>query len=174
MSFILAITGPAGAGKSTVARKVARIVEKCVDIDVDYMKAFIVNGFIYDETPEGIKQWRLLGENIGIVAKNFVDAGYNVIVNGYLDESAWQNIEKFVAFTDKMLLMPHIKANIDRDMQRVGDLVMGEETILRHHDYFSTNGYYGDYIKLDTTDHTTEDTVRDILNIIAQSKPVLS
>jgi hypothetical protein len=166
MSFVIAITGPAGAGKSTTAKRVARIVERCVNIDVDHLKAFIVNGFIYDDTPEGIKQWQLLGDNIGIVAKNFVDNGYNVIVNGYLDESAWKNIDKYVTFDHKVLLMPHIKVNIDRDKERPGDFVMGEDTISRHQEYFASNKFYDDYQMLDTTNHTVEETVNSILGIV--------
>lgn len=166
MSFILAITGPAGAGKSTTAKKVARIVERCVNIDVDHMKAFIVNGFIYNDTPDGIAQWQLLGDNIGIVAKNFADNGYNVVINGYLDESAWKNIEKYVTFTHKILLLPHISANLNRDIERAGDLVMGEETVSRHQEYFASNQFYGDYQKLDTTNHTVDETVQSILDIL--------
>jgi adenylylsulfate kinase-like enzyme len=81
--FILAITGPTGSGKSTVASRLATDIPQCVNIEVDQVKHFIVNGFIY-ESPEGLAQWELLGVNIGQLAKNFHEAGYNVVINGYL------------------------------------------------------------------------------------------
>ena len=54
MSFIIAITGPTGSGKSTVAKQIAGNMQHCVNIDVDVVKHFIHNGFVYDDSPEGI------------------------------------------------------------------------------------------------------------------------
>ena len=44
--FILAITGPAGSGKSTTASRLAKDINQCVNIDADVVKHMIVNGFI--------------------------------------------------------------------------------------------------------------------------------
>ena len=40
-NFVLAITGPAGSGKSTVATRLAKQIEKCVNIDADYVKHMV-------------------------------------------------------------------------------------------------------------------------------------
>ena len=95
-SFILAITGPTGSGKSMTASKLSKEIERCVNIEVDHVKHMIVNGFIYGNVPEGVPQWQLLSTNIGMLAKNFQDAGYSVIISGYLKESSWENIQKRV------------------------------------------------------------------------------
>ena len=79
--FVVAIAGPAGAGKSTVAKILSKRIDKCVNIQVDQLKHFIVNGFVYGRSAEGFKQWGLLGDNIGYVAQNFHKSGYNVIIN---------------------------------------------------------------------------------------------
>jgi len=71
MNLVLAITGPAGSGKSTVAKIIANDINLCVNIDADYVKHFIVNGFIYDNSEKGVKQWELLGKNIGQLAEKY-------------------------------------------------------------------------------------------------------
>jgi adenylate kinase family enzyme len=53
--FVLAITGPAGAGKSTVGEKIAKSFRRCVNIDADHIKHMIVSGFHAAGNPgEGI------------------------------------------------------------------------------------------------------------------------
>src|SRR4051812_44877857 len=107
MSFVLAIIGPSGSGKSAVASNLAKQTEKCVNIEVDHIKHFVVSGFSYELTPEGTKkwnfdQWELVGDSIGLLADNFLKAGYNVIINGYMDEPGWRKLEGHVTPTHKI------------------------------------------------------------------------
>mgnify|MGYP003591616781 FL=1 len=44
-TFVLAITGPTGSGKSTVSEKLAKQIDRCVNIDADHIKHMIVSGF---------------------------------------------------------------------------------------------------------------------------------
>lgn len=166
-AFVLALTGPAGSGKSTIAGKLAKEIEQCVNIDVDHVKHMIVSGFIYDKTPKGVRQWELLGDNIGLLAKNFQNAEYNVIINGYINEPAWHNIQKHVTLTHKVLLLPHVDTIIQRDAGRDEDVRMGNEAINVHHDYFSSSEFYRDFTKLDTTEHTIEETVEELKGMLA-------
>jgi cytidylate kinase len=167
MSFVLAITGPAGSGKSTVAKEVAKLVKQCVNIDVDYVKHFIVNSFVYDHSSnEGIEQWKLLGDNIGLLTNNFLKSGYNVIINGFLDESAWIEVERHISITHKVILLPDIDISIQRDGERHEDYIMGEEIVKAHRDQFSNSGFYKNFIKIDTSSHNVDETVSNILKII--------
>lgn len=160
--FVIAITGPAGSGKTTVAAKLANQLEQCVNIEVDQVKHMVVNGFVYDQSPEGIRQWELLGENLGVLTRNFHESGYRVIINGYLNEPAWKNIFKHIQLTDKFLLIPDLATLKKRDKQRPEEWILGEETVGIHHDYFSNTEFYGDFIRLDTTQQTAEQTVEVI------------
>jgi len=165
-SFLLAITGPAGSGKSTAAGQLAKQIERCVNIDADVVKHMIVNSFVYDFSPAGTVQWELLGTNIGMLAKNFQTAGYNVIINGYINEPAWVNIQKHVTLTHKILLLPHLDSVTKRDVSRHPDVQMGADAIKRHHAYFSSAQFYDDFVKLDSTAHGEAETVNAILEII--------
>lgn len=162
--FVLAITGPAGSGKSTVASLLAKKIDKCVNIDADYVKHMVSNPFIYDDSTEGIKQWKLLGDNVGVLANNFVKAGYNVLINGYINEPAWHKILEHVQLSHKVLLLPKIEEVIKRDSLRQKDDVMGEKAVRKHHDYFSNSHFFDGFIKLDTSAQTDQETVDFIRN----------
>jgi hypothetical protein len=169
--FVLAITGPAGSGKSTLAAKLAPQIEHCVNIEVDHVKHFIVNGFIYNRTsPEGIKQWELLGTNLGTLTRNFVDAGYNVIINGYLNQQGFEKLQEHITFTHKVLLAPQITVAVKRDSTRPEDKLLGFDTIKEHHDYFSDTHFYDDFTRVDSSDHDVEETVAEIKSILGLSE----
>lgn len=169
MSFVLAITGPTGAGKSAVAEKLAKQTDQCVNIDADIIKHMIVGGFYKDESNAGgwsFNQWGLVGDSIGLLAKNFVSAGYNVIINGYIDELGWTNIQNHVPPTHKILLLPSIDTVTQRDSMRKEDARMGGEAVKEHHLYFSNHEFFRDFTKIDTTNHTEEETISEVLKVL--------
>ncbi|MEI6481692.1 MAG: hypothetical protein WCO19_05340 [Candidatus Saccharibacteria bacterium] len=169
--FVLAITGPAGSGKTTVGGALAKKLDRCVNIDADHIKHFVVGGFSHDIAPDGTKkwnfnEWELVGDSIGLLAKNFQDKGFSVIINGYIDEPGWEAIQKHITLTHKVLLLPHVDTTKSRDKQRGGDKPMGEEAVQEHHDYFSTNKFYDDFVKIDSTEHDIDETVTAIVGLL--------
>lgn len=167
--FVLAITGPPGSGKSTVGEKLAKKLERCVNIDADHIKHMIVSGFYKDEkNPDrwSFNQWGLVGDSIGLLAVNFINEGYSVIINGYINEPAWTNIEKHVSITHKVLFLPEIETVVNRDAGRPEDIIMGEGSVRRHHKIFSAEEFYDSFTKLDTTDQTIDETVEAVIGMI--------
>lgn len=163
MSFMIAITGPAGSGKSTVAKQIATNVSQCVNIDVDDVKHFIHNGFNYDDSPEGIAQWELLGMNIGQLAGNFKQAGYSVVINGCLNVPAWLKLQSFITFDSKFLLLSDINTTLKRDVLRGVEGAMGEEAVRTHTAFFSTDPYFNDFLKFDSAGQTANETAAAVL-----------
>ncbi|MEX2006833.1 MAG: AAA family ATPase [Candidatus Saccharimonadales bacterium] len=170
-TFVLAITGASGSGKSTVAEKLAKQIDHCVNIDADHIKHMVVSGFYKDEKNPagwGFNQWGLVGDSIGLLADNFLKEGYKVIINGYLDKPAWTNLQKHLAITHRVLLLPKLETVTQRDAGRREDARMGGEAVGEHHSHFSNDNFFQDFIKLDTTDHTLDETVSKILEIVTK------
>lgn len=164
--FILFITGPTGAGKSTVAAQLSKLFDNCVDIDADQVKHFIVSNFLYDESSEGIKQWQLLGQNISLLANNFEHAGYNVIINGYIGDFAWKILSENTRITHKVLLLPDESEVVRRDLLRKAIVAMGKNAVSEHHNYFSNSSTFADFVKIDSTALNCDETVKEITNLI--------
>lgn len=114
----------------------------------------IVDGFYEDKNNAGgwsFSQCGLVGNSIGLLASNFLKEGYGVIINGYIDEPAWSAIEKHVALEHKILLLPELEKVAERDAGRSDDIKMGSTSVAQHHEHFSNDNYFDDFIKLDTT-----------------------
>lgn len=167
--MIIAITGPAGSGKTTVSKALAKKLPESVNIEVDHVKHFVMNGFRVEHWPSGkekwvFEQWPLVGDSIGLLAKNFLDKGQDVIINGYMDETAWNAVSERVQLTHKFLLLPHLDTIFERDAMRTGYDIMGKEAIQEHHDDFSNNPYYTSFTKIDSSEHSVDETVELLLD----------
>lgn len=168
---IVVITGPAGSGKSTVSAALAKRLEKCVHIEADHVKHFVVDGFHPVTSADGnvrweFAEWQLVGDSIGLLMRKFLDSGRSVIVDGYLDVSAWQAIAAHADCTHKFLLLPHLDVILKRDGQRREDLRMGTMAVAEHHQDFSTNPFYADFVTVDSSEQDSEQTLGAILKIM--------
>ncbi len=171
MSFVLALTGPGGSGKTSLATKLAKELPGWVNIDADHIKHMVPSGFTLVNLEDGTEHWKyneweLLGDNIGMLAANFQARGYNVIINGYIVEPGWHAIKKHVTLTHKILLLPNLEVNKIRDKQRPGDEPLGEKDVKRHHNYFSSDKLFNDFTKIDSSDQSIDETALEIKHIL--------
>lgn len=90
-----------------------------------------------------------------------IDADHvkHFIVNGYINEPAWENIQKYVTLDCKVMPLPQLDAPKQRGTDRQDGYQMGVEAATRHYNYFSTSIYYDDFTKIDSAPHSTKETV---------------
>jgi ABC-type cobalamin/Fe3+-siderophores transport system ATPase subunit len=169
--FVLAITGPAGAGKSTVATILSKRYKKCAKIIVDDIKHMTKGEFTFELDADGTKQWtyhawKLVGDNIGLLAENFLRQGYSVLIEGYIDVEGWQAVENRIKLTHKVVLVPDLETTIARDKLRPEEFVMGEKSLEESIRYFSDNEYFKDFARVDSTGHSAEQTADEIQKVV--------
>ena len=162
MPVVVAITGPTGAGKSTIARRFCETTDSWATVEVDELKRFLVSDFLYDTSNEGLKQWRLLGENAGLIAENLLRAGYNLLVEGFLDAAGWQAVEERVTLNAKLLLDPMPEVAIARDSERDEDDRMGADAVRQHIRYFEHEPYFESFTRIASTNQDVDGTLRDL------------
>ena len=88
--MILILTGPPAAGKSMLGPLIAKQRIHCAVIDVDRVRAMLVQPHIAPWLgEEGMAQLRLGAQNACALARNFVAEGYDVVILDVLtDETA--------------------------------------------------------------------------------------
>ncbi|HMT19150.1 MAG TPA: AAA family ATPase, partial [Candidatus Saccharibacteria bacterium] len=126
---VITITGPTGSGKSTVSYALAKKLGHCVCIEVDHIKHMIISGFYKQDGNWQYSEWRLVGETLGIVANNFLNRDFDVVIAGYLQSEAWEELEKQVIISHKILLNPSKEVIKIRDSGRDPKYYMGEKAI---------------------------------------------
>ncbi|WP_285749440.1 adenylyl-sulfate kinase [Lentzea sp. NBRC 105346] len=122
LDTVVLLSGAVGAGKSTVARIVARRFERGVHLDMDVvLNHFVVSGLNND--PEQIQ----LGlRNAAALAANFHDNGYAVIMEGAVpDRHSLDTLRTCLAPRQLTLvvLAPPVSVSVERDRTRGGKSV---------------------------------------------------
>ena len=80
---ILVVTGPSGAGKTTVGRLVAAAFDLSAHVRSDDFMPFVVNGGVEPHLPESAHQNHVLGGAVAAAAMEFAEGGYTVVLDGH-------------------------------------------------------------------------------------------
>jgi len=165
---ILILTGPPGAGKSTIGEILANKLEKTALIHTDYIRHMIKNGKSkFDD--ENWKDQIILGaKNTCSLAKNFYKKGFNVILDDvlsskYVFNAYYSNLKKLEP--KFILLLPNKDVLKNRDLAR-GKEAMKERAILLHDKFTSFIQKEKRFHVIDSSNHSPEETANKIMEMI--------
>jgi len=120
--ILVILTGPPGAGKSTVGRLVAAEYNPSACIHSDWAYTTIVNGFIRQWEPESDPQNRAVIRSSIAMAARLAEGGYFTVIEGifgpwYLD-IVRDELEGHQIRTHYVVLRPEIEACLGRAQNR--------------------------------------------------------
>lgn len=119
---LLVITGPPGAGKSTVAALVAEAFDPSVLVEGDAFFAFLASGAIEPWLPESSHQNNVVSEAAALATARFVAASYATVYDGVL--GPWM-VDRFLTAAeldalDYAVLLPPVERCLERVASRTG------------------------------------------------------
>jgi predicted ABC-type ATPase len=139
MSSLLVVTGPPGAGKSTVARALATRFARSALIEGDAFFAFVASGAIPPWLPESHAQNEVVTRAAALATAEFVTGGYTVVYDGVI--GPWF-LPAFAAATgleslDYVILLPSVERCVERVASRNGHGFTDEPATRHMHDQFA-------------------------------------
>lgn len=176
---VVIITGPAGAGKSTVSRELCRRFARAAHIDVDLIRwRMIVSGYVrpeeaYGPEPEEAQRQLLLAaRNASALARNFAAEGFLAVIDDVIETR--EQLDAYLEYLSGsgpisvVTLLPNAGVLAARDAGRPGDQYIGSRSEeLRQ--IIARNGETRG-LRLDTSAWSAEQTVDIIMERLEESR----
>lgn len=142
MGSLLVITGPPGAGKSSVARVLAYEAERSVLVEGDQFFAFLAAGALAPWVSEAHEQNAVVVGAAAAATGSFVTGGFTTVYDGVI--RPW-SLPAFAAKTgltefDYVMLMPPLRVCLDRVMTRSGHGFRDAAATTRMYEEFESAG----------------------------------
>jgi hypothetical protein len=119
--MILILTGPPAAGKTTIGPLIAQQLERCAVVDVDLLRAMVVQPHIAPwRGADGQAQLQLGAHNACTLARNFVQAGFAVVILDVLTNTTAQIYRTLLhdLAPTIVLLLPTLATALQRNQTR--------------------------------------------------------
>jgi adenylate kinase family enzyme len=178
-SKVVVLTGPPGAGKSTIAQDLARSQPKAVHLHTDDFWHYIVSGAIPPYEPASDAQNQTVMEVIAKAAFTYAGGGFMTVVDGIvgpwmLGHFRARAMERPDVQIDYVVLRPRRDVALARAQARTASSALIEEApILAMWDQFADLGAL-DHHALDTSDDETTRSAQRVTDAISGSRFRLS
>lgn len=161
MSKLYIITGPAGVGKSTISKEIAKTRKKSALIEGDEIYHLVEGGYI-SPWKEG-NHLKVFWENCTDIIKNFLDNEYDVIFNYIINKEKIKELKQKFSETETKFIVLMVDENtiLKRDAMREEECQMKERSLKLLESTKKQN--FNKKNILDTSKLTIEETVKIIL-----------
>ena len=138
MGSLLIVTGPPGAGKSTVAAELAARVSPSVMVAGDTFFGFLASGALPPWHPESHAQNEIVTQTIALAAGRFA-ASFHTILDGVIGPWFLPVFGRTAGLTafDYVVLLPPVEMCVQRVAARADHAFRDEAATRRMHDDFS-------------------------------------
>lgn len=165
MPNIVILTGPPGAGKSTINEILASKVPNSAIVSCDTLRHMIKNGYADRKSSEWQTQLSLGLKNTVLLSKSFYNNGFNVFlddiicskdeVDDYFNALKGYNLKIFV-------LLPNKEVVAKRDLER-GEFAMKERALELHKKFEEFSKTEKRVITIDSSNQTPEETTKTVM-----------
>lgn len=158
MSNLLVVTGPPGAGKSTVARLLAEREDRSVLVEGDAFFAFLARGAVEPWLPESNDQNAVVTQAAAAATGRFASAGFATVYDGVLGPWFLPTFVKAsgLARLDYVILLPTADECVRRVRARAGHAFTDEPAARKMHHEFASAAVEGRHVLLPPPDHPDE------------------
>ena len=141
MGSLLVVTGPPGAGKSSVSRLIADRFESSVLVEGDAFFAFLAAGAIEPWLPESHGQNEVVTDGAAVATAAFVAGGYDTVYDGVLGPWFLPEFARRLGLAefDYVVLLPSEEECVDRVRRRVGHGFTDDAAARLMHRQFDTD-----------------------------------
>lgn len=172
---VIIVTGPPGAGKSTVAGKLCERLERAAHVDVDTLRHMVVAGHASPVTPEDpvelARQLGLAVRNAADLARNFVREGFHVVIDDVVFEQRLQEYADALAEVPAdlyfVLLQPPLEELRRRDQGRPEERRLGPRAEELWRAFQEASALPG--LRLDTAGQTPAETADAVMSRLREA-----